>query len=53
MIVTNPQYISNQFNAFCIQNIDRMLKHNKDCEFGHDAVNSNIKFQFHVSYTNY
>jgi hypothetical protein len=33
MIVTNPYYISHQFNAFIIENVDRLLNKNKDSKF--------------------
>jgi hypothetical protein len=41
MIVTNPQYISHQFNAFFIENADRLVNQNKDSKFGH-TVNNRI-----------
>jgi hypothetical protein len=42
MIVTNPQYISHQFNAFFIENVDRPINRNKDCKFGHDTASNKI-----------
>jgi hypothetical protein len=42
IIVTKPQYICHQFNAFLIEKVDRMLNQNKDCKFGHDTVSNKI-----------
>jgi hypothetical protein len=33
-LVTNPQYISYQFNAFFVESVDRMINQKKDCKYG-------------------
>jgi hypothetical protein len=42
MSITNPQHISYQFNAYFVDNIDRMLNLNKVYKQGHVPVNSII-----------
>jgi hypothetical protein len=42
MSVTNPQHISYQFNAYFVDNVDRMLNLNKVYKHGHVPVNNII-----------
>jgi hypothetical protein len=42
VIVTYLQYISHQFYAFFLENMDRTLNQNKDCKFCHDTVSNKI-----------
>jgi hypothetical protein len=39
LLVTNPQYIPYQFNAFFfVDNVDRMVNLNKECKYGHTSA---------------
>jgi hypothetical protein len=44
VIVTNPQYIPHEPNAFffLVEIVDKMLNENKGYNFGHDTVNNKI-----------
>jgi hypothetical protein len=42
MIVIIPHYISHQFNAFFVENVDRSLNQNMDCKSGQDSISNKI-----------
>jgi hypothetical protein len=43
MTVTNPQHISYQFNAFFVDNVDKLINLKKDCNHDYVSVNNVIQ----------